>query len=89
MTIAAESAEQLAHTAHIFRGWIRRLTDLLREGGVSDKEAHAFAVMLVASVEGAVVLSRAEKSLDPFETVAQQLMTQARGLASQVRSTGI
>ncbi|MBM7043894.1 hypothetical protein JTP94_01825 [Rhizobium lusitanum] len=65
------------------------MTDLLREGGVSDKEAHAFAVMLVASVEGAVVLSRAEKSLDPFETVAQQLMTQARGLASQVRSTGI
>ena len=49
----------------------------------------AFAVMLVASVEGAVVLSRAEKSLEPFETVAQQLITQARALASQLRSTGI
>jgi TetR/AcrR family transcriptional repressor of lmrAB and yxaGH operons len=81
VTLAADSADQLAHTGRIFRGWIDRLTSLLREGGVSSKEARGFAVLLVASVEGAVALSRAERSLEPFETVARQLMGQARALS--------
>ena len=79
-TIAAESGEQSALASRIFQAWILQLTGLLQEGGVSAHEARAFAVMLLASVEGAVILSRAEKSLDPFETVAQQLIAQVRAL---------
>lgn len=37
---------------------------------------------MIASAEGAVVLSRAERSLEPFEAVAAQLMEQARALAA-------
>ncbi|TKC91663.1 TetR/AcrR family transcriptional regulator [Trinickia terrae] len=82
VTVAADSEEQLAYTARVFQSWIDQLANLFREGGVSSREAHAFAVMLVASVEGAVALSRAERSLEPFETVARQLITQARTLSS-------
>jgi AcrR family transcriptional regulator len=82
VTLAAESAEQLELTARIFRGWIDQLSELLREGGVADMEARGFAVMLVASVEGAVALSRAERNLEPFETVARQLIERARALAA-------
>ena len=82
VTVAADSAAQLAQTARVFRGWIDQLTDLLRDGGVSRLEAHGFAVMLIASIEGAVALSRAEKSLEPFEIVANQLVAQARALST-------
>ena len=34
--------------------------------------------MMIASVEGAVALSRAERSLEPFEAVARQLIGQVR-----------
>jgi hypothetical protein len=41
--------------------------------------AHAagFAATLVAASEGAVVLSRAEQSMDAFELVADYLITEA------------
>jgi len=37
-----------------------------------------FAATLVASSEGAVALSRAEQSLEPFDLVAEQLLEQLR-----------
>ena len=82
VAVASDSPEQLAQTARVFRGWTTRLTDLLEAGGVSKTEASGFAVMLVASIEGAVALSRAEKTLEPFDAVAKQLVKQARTLAT-------
>jgi TetR/AcrR family transcriptional repressor of lmrAB and yxaGH operons len=81
VTVAADSAEQLARTARVFRDWIDQLTELLRDGGVPGLEARDFAVLLIASVEGAVALSRAEKNLGPFEVVARQMIAQAHALA--------
>ena len=40
-----------------------------------------FATVLIASAEGAVVMSRAEQDIEPFETVARQLVYQVRALA--------
>ncbi|MFZ4874298.1 TetR/AcrR family transcriptional regulator [Janthinobacterium sp. Mn2066] len=80
VTVAASSAELLAHATTVFRSWRERLTDLLKRGGVPAENARRFAIMLIASAEGAVVLSRAEKSLEPFEAVAQHLMEEARRL---------
>jgi len=37
--------------------------------------------VLVASSEGAVVLARAEQSLEPFDLVAEQLLAQVRQLS--------
>lgn len=80
VTVATDSAELLSHATAVFRAWRERLADMLRQGGLSADAARRFAMMLIASAEGAVVLSRADQSLDPFEAVARQLMEQVRAM---------
>lgn len=79
--IAADSPELLEHAAAIFRVWRRRLARLLVTGGIAPGDADRFATTLIAACEGAVVLSRGEQSLEPFELVASQLLGQARALS--------
>lgn len=81
VTVAAGSAELLSHATAVFRAWRERLADQLRQGGVPAAKARSFAMVLIAAAEGAVVLSRADQSLEPFEAVAQQLMEQVERLA--------
>ncbi|HSW17671.1 MAG TPA: TetR/AcrR family transcriptional regulator [Ramlibacter sp.] len=78
VTVATDSAEVLSHATAVFRAWREVLADLLRQGGLSSVQARRLAMVLIASVEGAVVLCRADQSLEPFEAVAQQLMAQVR-----------
>lgn len=80
VTVATDSAELLAHATAVFRAWRDCLAELLRKGGLAPAAARRFAIMLIASAEGAVVLSRAEGSLEAFEAVARQLMDQARAM---------
>jgi len=76
VTIATDSADLLDHAATVFRTWRLRLTVLLHEGGLLELDASRFAAVLIAATEGAVVLSRAEQSMEPFELVADQLTSQ-------------
>jgi TetR/AcrR family transcriptional repressor of lmrAB and yxaGH operons len=78
VTVATESPDLLAHTAAIFRAWRARLAVLLEAGGLSPGDASRFAATLVASSEGAVILSRAEQGLEPFDLVAEQLLATVR-----------
>jgi AcrR family transcriptional regulator len=82
VAVATDSPDLLGHAAAVFRLWRGRLAELLEQGGLARKDARRFATVLVASAEGAVVMSRAEQDMEPFETVARQLMEQARSLAS-------
>jgi TetR/AcrR family transcriptional repressor of lmrAB and yxaGH operons len=81
VAVAADSPELLDRTARVFRTWRRRLAELLEQGGLPARDAQRFAAVLVASSEGAVVLARAEQSLEPFDLVAEQLVEQVRALA--------
>jgi TetR/AcrR family transcriptional repressor of lmrAB and yxaGH operons len=81
VAVAAESPELLDRTAGVFRTWRRRLAELLEQGGLRASDAERFAAVLVASSEGAVVLARAEQSLEPFDLVAEQLLDQVRALS--------
>jgi TetR/AcrR family transcriptional repressor of lmrAB and yxaGH operons len=78
VTVTTDSAELLDRTAAAFRAWRHRLAELLAEGGLPADRAQQFAALLLAASEGAVVLSRAERSLEPFETVAAQLLDHVR-----------
>ena len=49
-------------------------TQLYVTGGMEAAKAQRVAATVVAASEGAVVVSRAEKSLEPFELVAAQLL---------------
>ena len=82
VTIATDSPDLLDHAATIFRNWRLRLAELLEAGGLAKTDAAQFAPILIASTEGAVVLSRAEQSIDPFELVAAQLQSQVQALAT-------
>lgn len=73
VTVAATSPELLEHTSTVFRTWRGRLAELFEAGGLSPDAARRFATSVVAASEGAVVLSRAGQSFEPFDLVAEQL----------------
>ena len=47
--------------------------------GLPADEASRYAATLIASSEGAVVMARAEQSMEPFDLVAEQLLSQLTG----------
>jgi TetR/AcrR family transcriptional regulator, lmrAB and yxaGH operons repressor len=74
VTIAAETPALREKAAAVFRSSRSSLAKLLADGGVPAKRSVSLAVSLVAACEGAVVLSRAERSFEPFDlVVAEQL----------------
>jgi AcrR family transcriptional regulator len=75
VTVATDSPDLLDRAASIFRAWRGRLAELYVTGGMDADAAARLATTLVAATEGAVVVSRAERSLEPFELVAQELLT--------------
>ncbi len=78
VTVATDSQPLLEQAGAVFRLWRGRLAELLEVGGLNPEPAAGFAAMLVAASEGAVVMSRAERSMAPFDLVAQQLLDQVR-----------
>lgn len=80
VTVATNSSELLAHASAVFLICRERLASLLEQGGLESAAASRFAVMLIAAAEGAVVLSRADRSLEPLEIVAQQLLGDVRSM---------
>ena len=80
VTVATDSPELLNHAADVFRSWRRRLAELFETGGLGREDAARFAAVLIASTEGAVVLSRAEQSLEPLDLVESQLLDDVRRL---------
>jgi TetR/AcrR family transcriptional regulator, lmrAB and yxaGH operons repressor len=74
VTVATDDEDLLARTAEVFRGWRSRLAALLAEAGLPADLAARYAATLIASSEGAVVMARAEQSMEPFDLVAEQLL---------------
>lgn len=79
VTVAADSPDLLGRAAAIFRAWRGRLAELYVAGGMEIDAAARLAGLVVAASEGAVVVSRAEQSLDPFELVAGELLAASDG----------
>jgi AcrR family transcriptional regulator len=59
--------------AAAFAGWEALLAEGLEEGGVAPERARAQATLIVASIEGAVILARAQRSVAPLERVGDEL----------------
>jgi AcrR family transcriptional regulator len=56
-----------------FRNWTTILAAALRDCGASDLEAEQTATLIVAAVEGAVTVCRAQRSSIPLDRVAAKL----------------
>ncbi|HEY5223530.1 MAG TPA: TetR/AcrR family transcriptional regulator [Microbacteriaceae bacterium] len=83
VTVAAESAGLIDHAGEIFRRWRRDLAGHLTTAGLGPDTADAAATFLIAASEGAVVLARAERSMEPFNVVSTQLLSYMRQLENE------
>jgi AcrR family transcriptional regulator len=78
VTVAAGDNELLDHAGTIFRTWADLLADLFATSGIKKPRARELAVTVIAATEGAVALSRAQRSREPFDHVAATLTRLAK-----------
>jgi TetR/AcrR family transcriptional regulator, lmrAB and yxaGH operons repressor len=68
-----ESPEAASTAAEVFAEWAQLLAERLSDDGVNRASAQSLSTMIVASVEGAVILSRAARSTKPLKQVCHHL----------------
>ncbi|WP_416969485.1 TetR/AcrR family transcriptional regulator [Streptomyces sp. 4F14] len=66
-----------------FDDWQRLLAGSLRAHGADADRAEGVAALVVASVEGAIAMCRAKRSMVPLELVAQQVETVIEGVVGE------
>ena len=59
--------------ADIFATWHRTLADSLAQSGLDETRARTLASTAIAAVEGALLLSRSQRSMQPLQDVAGEL----------------
>jgi AcrR family transcriptional regulator len=64
-----------AEAATAFNNWQQLLAEALAKSGVDPDRARSLATLIIAAIEGAVVLARAERTTEPLERVAGELRT--------------
>ncbi|GEE01338.1 putative TetR-family transcriptional regulator [Gordonia spumicola] len=74
-----DAPESAVIAAQYYRRWEQVLAVSLRTRGFTADDAHAVAVTVLAAFEGAVILCRAERSVDPLDLVADQLTRMVGG----------
>ncbi len=74
VTVAAETDGVRERAAQGFGTWRTALANALHRAGMGAAVADATAALLLSACEGAVVMSRAERDLGPFDTVAESLL---------------
>jgi AcrR family transcriptional regulator len=82
VTVAAQTPSLRDRAGEIFRRWRTQLAALLEAGGVHAGEGEALAAGLVAACEGAVIISRGERDLAPFELVTGSQIDMIRRASS-------
>jgi TetR/AcrR family transcriptional regulator, lmrAB and yxaGH operons repressor len=79
LAVATGDDPDLTETARgIFASWQQLMVAALVDGGVPAERAPGVARMIVASLEGAVAVSRAERSLEPLDQVSAELVSLVR-----------
>ena len=67
------AADVVAHTAAAFDRWRRLISARLVSEGVARTEASELATLVIAGLEGALAMARAERDLAPMDAVHRQL----------------
>lgn len=85
----AGSSERLRTTcADAYAGLIDAFAQKLKQAGHSLQQAQMLATTIVASIEGAVILSRTQRSASPLEQIRAALHTLLMQSAPEHRTTG-
>lgn len=78
LAVAAEEPEDdealaLAAAGDAFSGWVSLLAEALTGESRSRSEAENLATLIIASFEGGIAMSRATRSIEPFDRVTGML----------------
>jgi AcrR family transcriptional regulator len=66
-------------TAEAFQAWRGRLAATFRRAGATEAQARRLATLVVASVEGAMILARADRDVTPVIDVGRELERHLHG----------
>jgi TetR/AcrR family transcriptional repressor of lmrAB and yxaGH operons len=72
--VPADDDELLGDARDAFHSWVTLLAEQLRNVGMAKKRATGIATITVASVEGGLILCRAEGGPEPLNAIADQLL---------------
>jgi AcrR family transcriptional regulator len=76
---AADNDDLRNHVDELLARWQAPVAGVYVKFGASPAEAEGHATVLLAALEGALILSRARRSIDPLETVARYFASRAPG----------
>lgn len=82
VVVAADSTRLQQDCRRAFEQWTGTLAAALKAGGFPAARAGSFAALLMAGMQGAMLLARASGEIAPFDAVAEQLRQQAELLAA-------
>ena len=74
---AADNDSLRTHVRDAFAGWRAPVVDAHVRFGRSPAEAEAHATVLVAALEGALILARAQQNIEPLDTVERFFASRA------------
>jgi AcrR family transcriptional regulator len=66
---AAENDSLRTHVSELLEGWWAPVADAFTRFGAPQAEAEAHATVLMAALEGALMLARAQRNIEPLDTV--------------------
>lgn len=71
---AASTNEQLREACHLaYQSWQEAFAQKLREGDFSEARARRLSVLIIAALEGAIILSRSQQSSQPLLDIAEEI----------------
>ena len=74
---AADNDSLRTHVRDAFAGWRAPVVDAYARFGASPAEAEAHATVLMAALEGALILARAQRNIEPLDTVERFFASRA------------
>jgi AcrR family transcriptional regulator len=86
VTVAADTPQLRERAAEAFRAWRDGLARALHDGGLDAARARTTAMLLLAASEGAVVMSRAERDIRPFDAVAAEILAHVGNLLDDMEA---
>lgn len=73
MEMASNSEPLRQICDRIYGEWQAAFADKLREGGITEDRAERLSIMIVAAIEGGVILCRTRRSQQPLHAVADEM----------------
>ena len=74
---AADNDSLRNHVSELFARWRTSVADAYTRFGASPAEAEAHATVLMAALEGALMLARAQRNIEPLDTVERFFASRA------------